>query len=121
MELDARERIRAGVRPAVPERGPDRVFFHAGAAAVLAGAYRSPISEEKHHLRTPTSQLPHEEKLKRQQFHLRVLMGVLLLVLAMLAYSAAFDLDHWAEWIVFGGIVFTAIGVMIAVNPRDGA
>lgn len=45
-------------------------------------------------------------------------MGVLLAVLALLAYSAAFDLDHWAEWIVFGGIVFTAIGVMIAVNPR---
>jgi hypothetical protein len=84
-------------------------------------AYRSTISEDRHHLRTPTSQLPHEEKLERQQFHLRVLMGVLLVVLALLVYSAAFDLDHWAEWIVFGGIVFTAIGVMIAVAPRGDA
>ena len=41
---------------------------------------------------------------------------VLLAVLAMLAYAAAFDLDHWAEWIVFGAICFTALGAIIAVN-----
>ena len=43
---------------------------------------------------------------------------VLLAVTALLAYSAAFDLDHWAEWIVFGGIVATVIGAMIAVHSR---
>jgi hypothetical protein len=39
-------------------------------------------------------------------------------VLAMLAYAAFFDLDHWAEWIVFGGICFTAVGFAIAVHSR---
>lgn len=48
-------------------------------------------------------------------------MAVLLIVLALLAYSAAFDLDHWAEWIVFGGIVATAIGAMLAVGTSDRA
>lgn len=75
-------------------------------------------SEERHHLRTPTSQLPHEEKLHRQQRHIQILTAVLLAVTALLAYSAAFDLDHWAEWIVFGGIVATVIGAMIAVHSR---
>lgn len=76
---------------------------------------------ERHHLRTPTSQLPHAEKIARQERHIEILTGVLLLVLLMLAYSAAFDLDHWAEWIVFGGIVFTAVGAGIAVNTHDKA
>jgi membrane protein YdbS with pleckstrin-like domain len=81
------------------------------------------VSEEehKHRLRTPTSQLPHEQKLERQQRHLQMLTGVLVLVLAVLVYSAAFDLDHWAEWVVFGGIVFMAIGVIVAVNTHDRA
>jgi hypothetical protein len=39
-------------------------------------------------------------------------------VLALLAYSAAFDLDNWAEWVVFGGICATAIGIMVAVHSR---
>jgi membrane protein YdbS with pleckstrin-like domain len=76
---------------------------------------------ERRHLRTPTSQLPHAEKVERQQRHIEILSVVLLLVLAMLVYSAAFDLDHWAEWIVFGGIVATAIGAGIAVNTHDRA
>jgi fatty acid desaturase len=75
-------------------------------------------SAEHHHLRTPTSQLPHEEKLRRQQRHIQILTGVLLAVTALLAYSAAFDLDHWAEWIVFGGIIATVAGAMIAVHSR---
>ena len=41
---------------------------------------------------------------------------VLLAVLAMLAYAAAFDLDSWAEWVVLGMICVTALGVMIAVH-----
>jgi membrane protein YdbS with pleckstrin-like domain len=81
------------------------------------------MGEEEHrrHRRTPTSQLPHAEKLQRQQRHLQMLTGALVLVLALLVYSAAFDLDHWAEWIVFGGIVFTAVGVILAVNSHDRA
>jgi fatty acid desaturase len=73
---------------------------------------------ERRHLRTPTRELPHAERVRRQQLHITVLTGALLLVLLMLAYSAAFDLDHWAEWIVLGGICATAVGAIIAVNTR---
>jgi len=61
-------------------------------------------------------ELPHAEKVRRQQRHLQILTVVLLAVLAMLAYAAAFDLDHWAEWIVLGGICFTALGTIVAVH-----
>jgi membrane protein YdbS with pleckstrin-like domain len=71
---------------------------------------------ERRRLRTPTRELPHAEKLRRQQRHLQILTVVLLAVLAMLAYAAAFDLDHWAEWIVLGAICFTALGTIIAVH-----
>jgi membrane protein YdbS with pleckstrin-like domain len=73
----------------------------------------------EHHLRTPTNELPHEEKLKRQERHMQILTGVMLLVLAMLVYSALFDLDNWSEWVVFGAICATAIGTVIAVNTRS--
>lgn len=76
------------------------------------------MSGEGHHLRTPTSQLPHAEKVRRQQRHIQILTLVLLAVCAVLVYSAIFDLDHWAEWIVFGGIITAAIGAMIAVHSR---
>jgi hypothetical protein len=72
----------------------------------------------EHHLRTPTHELSHEDKLARERFHTTVLSVVLIGVLAMLAYAAAFDLDHWAEWVVFGGICFAAIGAIIAVKSR---
>lgn len=72
----------------------------------------------EHQLRTPTSELSREERLRRQQRHINVLTLVMLAVLAMLAYAAAFDLDHWAEWVVLGGICFTAVGFMIAVHSR---
>jgi hypothetical protein len=72
--------------------------------------------EHHHRLHTPTSELPHAEKLARQQFHIRILTGVLVLVVAALAYAAAFDLDSAAEWIIFGMICFTAAGAMIAVH-----
>ena len=70
----------------------------------------------EHHVRTPTNELPHEEKLRCQARHLQILTGVMLLVLAMLVYAAIFDLDNWAEWVVFGGICATAVGAIIAVS-----
>jgi hypothetical protein len=70
------------------------------------------------HVRTPTGELSHEQRLRRQQAHIRLLTLGLILVLALLAYTAAFDLDHWAEWVVFGGICATAVGFMIAVHSR---
>jgi hypothetical protein len=73
----------------------------------------------EHHLRTPTSELPHDAKIRRQERHLQIVTGVMLLLLAMLAYSAAFDLDSWAEWVVFGVICATAVGAMIAVHVRS--
>ena len=39
----------------------------------------------------------------------------MVLVLAALAYAAAFDLDSSAEWIVFAMIIVTVVGAMIAV------
>ena len=75
-------------------------------------------SHREHHLRTPTDQLPHQEKVRRQQRHITLLTVALVAVLLMLAYSAAFDLDHWAEWAVLGGIVVTAVGVMIAAQSQ---
>ena len=75
-----------------------------------------PRSRGGHHWRTPSSQLTHEEKLERQALHLTVLTVVMVLVLAMLVYAAAFDLDSAAEWIVFGAICATAVGAGIAVH-----
>ena len=70
-------------------------------------------SHRLHH--TPTHELPHAEKVARQQAHIRILSVVLVLVLAALAYAAAFDLDSSAEWIVFAMIIVTVVGAMIAV------
>jgi len=78
-------------------------------------------SHREHHLRTPTSQLPHQEKVKRQQRHITMLTLALLGVLAMLAYSAAFDLDHWAEWVVLVGIVCAALGFVVAAQSQARA
>lgn len=78
-------------------------------------------SHREHHIRTPTSQLPHEEKIRRQQRHITMLTIGLLGVLALLAYSAIFDLDHWSEWVVFGAIVATAVGFIIAAQSQARA
>lgn len=72
----------------------------------------------EHHVRTPSGELTHEQLLRRQQRHISRLTLILVVVLAMLAYAAAFDLNHWAEWIVFGGIVLAALGGLIAVQSR---
>ena len=44
-----------------------------------------------------------------------------MVVLAALVYAAAFDLNSSAEWIVFGMIVFTVAGAMIAVHKPGSA
>lgn len=75
-------------------------------------------AHREHHIRTPTHELSHEDRLRRERFHTTVLSVVLIGVLLMLAYAAAFDLDHPAEWIVLGGICFTALGSIIAVQSR---
>jgi hypothetical protein len=72
----------------------------------------------EHHVRTPTGELGHEQRLARQRLHVSILSGVLLLVLLMLAYASIFDLDSWAEWLVLGAICFTALGALVAVNTR---
>lgn len=72
----------------------------------------------EHHLRTPTGELSHAEKLRRQQLHMRILCAVIVVLLALCAYAAAFDLNSWAEWAVFGGICAVAIGAIVALSPR---
>jgi hypothetical protein len=81
------------------------------------------MAEEEHHRlhHTPTSQLPHAQKVARQQAHIRILTVVLLVVVAALAYAAAFDLNSSAEWIVFGMIVFTVAGAIIAVHKPSAS
>jgi membrane protein YdbS with pleckstrin-like domain len=76
------------------------------------------VSHREHHVRTPTENLPHAEKIARQERHIRLLTLGSLLVLAALAYSAIFDLNSAAEWIVMGGIVATVAGMIIAVHSR---
>jgi hypothetical protein len=49
------------------------------------------------HVRTPTGELSHAQLLRRQRGHVTILTLVLVAVLAMLAYAAAFDLDHWRD------------------------
>jgi|GEM_PF-1797265 len=71
------------------------------------------------HVRTPTDELSHEGKLARQHTHITVLSAALILVLLMLAYAAAFDLDTVYEWIVLGAVCFTAVGVLVAVQSRN--
>lgn len=72
----------------------------------------------KHPVRTPTGELSHEAKLQRQRLHRMTAAIVLVLLLAVLAYAAAFDLNSWAEWVVLGGIVSVVVGFMIAVYTR---
>ncbi len=71
-----------------------------------------------HHVRTPTDEVAHDEKLRRQRTHRMVAVVLLVLLVAVLAYAAAFDLNSWAEWVVLGGIVGVVIGFMIAVYSR---
>jgi membrane protein YdbS with pleckstrin-like domain len=73
----------------------------------------------EHHIRKPTGELSHEEKLARQRRHITTLSIVLVLVLLMLVYASVFDLNSWAEWAVLGAICVTAVGALVAVNTRQ--
>ena len=73
----------------------------------------------EHHVRTPTGELSHEQRLARQRTHVTILSSVLVLVLLMLAYASIFDLNSWAEWLVLGAICFTAVGALVAVSTRS--
>ena len=42
-------------------------------------------------------------------------------LLAALVYSVAWGIDGWAQGLVLGVIVVTAIGLMIAVSPNRRA
>jgi hypothetical protein len=43
--------------------------------------------------------------------------AIALPLLLVLAWTALAGIDHSYQWIVFGALVFTTIGVMIAVSP----
>jgi len=74
--------------------------------------------QREHHLRAPTHELPHEERIRRERFHVTVLSFVLIATLAMLAYAATFDIDHPGEWIVFAAICATGLGTVVAIKSR---
>lgn len=44
---------------------------------------------------------------------------VFLLVLAGLAYLVVYVADGWADWVVFGAIVITAVGGILAYHHRE--
>jgi hypothetical protein len=69
------------------------------------------------HLRTPTEQLGRKDKLIREEMHVRVLTGALLLALIVGCFFALFNLDVWHEWLVLAAICVTGIGAVIAVSP----
>jgi hypothetical protein len=85
-------------------------------AVVVLGAIGAAVVV--HRLSTPTGQLRHPDKVRREQRHVAMLNGALAAVLLLLAYTAAFDLNSWAEWTVFGAIAIAAVGVGIAVQSR---
>lgn len=75
----------------------------------------------KHHLRTPSQQLNHGDKLVREALHRRVLNSGLLVALMAGVSAAVLDLNAWGAWVVLGGICVTVIGVIIAVSPMRPA
>ncbi len=40
------------------------------------------------------------------------------IVAAALCYGAVTLIEGWAQWLVLGVIVFTAVGLMVAVSPN---
>jgi hypothetical protein len=82
-------------------------------AIVATGAVASILV---HRRSTPTHALAHSDKVRREQRHVAMLSGALVGVLGMMSYAIAFDLNSWAEWIVFGAIVALAVGLIIAID-----
>ncbi len=48
----------------------------------------------------------------------RIYLVFATILAVVLCAGALALLDGWAEWVVLGAIVFTAIGFMVAVSPR---
>jgi hypothetical protein len=44
---------------------------------------------------------------------------VVVLLAALLAVAVVSVVDGWADWVVLGGILVAAIGMMVAVNRRQ--
>ena len=44
---------------------------------------------------------------------------VVILLAAVLAVAVVSVVDGWADWVVLGGIVAAAVGMMVAVNRRQ--
>jgi hypothetical protein len=96
-----------------------RTAQHVIEAVALAGALIAAVAVNR--VSTPTRRLPHPDKVRREQRHQAMLTGVLGAVLLLLAYTAAFDLDSWPEWTVFGVLVLTTVGAGIAIHSRQGS
>jgi membrane protein YdbS with pleckstrin-like domain len=64
---------------------------------------------------TPTGQLPHPEKVRREGRHVALLTGALIGLLTILVGVAAFDLNSWSEWVVLAAFELGAAGVFIAL------
>jgi hypothetical protein len=46
---------------------------------------------------------------------------IIAISVAVVGGAIAFEeIDHWSQWVVLGGILFTVIGFMIAVSPNRG-
>lgn len=45
-------------------------------------------------------------------------LAIFLAVVAGLAYVVIYVAEGWADWVVFGGILFAAMGVIVAYHHR---
>ena len=46
---------------------------------------------------------------------------IAVIVAAALCFTAITVIDGWSQWVVLGVIVFTTVGVMIAISPNRRA
>ena len=86
-------------------------------AAVVLGATAAAVVV--HHVSTPTGELPHPAKVRRERRHIAMLNGTLAAVLLLLACTAAFDLNSWAEWTFVGAIAMVTVSVGVAVQTHS--
>jgi fatty acid desaturase len=57
----------------------------------------------------------------RSKRGLVIYMALAVPILAALAYAAVAGIDHWWQGVVLGMIVFTTVGMMIAISPNRRA